>query len=247
MKSSKPWIVVALCLSLPLSSITMYGGTTSGGAGPARYDLPHAARPGGWAQVGALSDSSGKSMRVKEFKDNNGQRRALRVDIDAADAAESVEIDGARDEMRAAGLTFHPLRNASGAPVGLVLSDDDDAATFTLSQDSYLIPATADDAYRFDRLSRRFANANGQGRMQAMRDILLSLSTTSSSSTGRIHAELDVFACIMDILAMIVDWIGVVAACGAPILDLFICGLAIAWAVADTIKQSMDMAGDCTA
>ena len=73
-----------------------------------------------------MSDSV-RSVTVKEFKDDNGRRRALRLDVDSIDVAESVEIDGARDEMRAVGLTFHPLRDTSGAPVGLVLSDDDDA------------------------------------------------------------------------------------------------------------------------
>lgn len=51
--------------------------------------------------------------------------------------------------------------------------------------------------------------------------------------------------CAWDAINIFLDWAAVVAACGAPVVNVFVCAFSITWATADTIKNAADMAGDC--
>lgn len=53
------------------------------------------------------------------------------------------------------------------------------------------------------------------------------------------------FNCLIDFAAIFLDWTTVVGACGAPVVNVFACGFAIARATADTIHNTMAIGTDC--
>lgn len=196
------------------------------------------------ATTHSFSAGNGAQVRVTTTHRHDGGLKKVRVDIEDETSAEVISIDTEHDEIAALGLAFRPARDAAGNVTGLTVGDDADAATLLPSPDGRLHAATPDDGDRLQKISKRFASAHGDERLLRTRDVLRSVQPTTALKTGPGGTDA-FFNCSMDILALVIDWVGVVAACGAPVVNVFACGWAIAWATADTIHEVESMIADC--
>jgi hypothetical protein len=165
-----------------------------------------------------------------------------RIRIEDQEMAETIDIDTARNEIRAFGLTFRATRDGAGAPTlqlsvngeSLDLSNDSDPASMTRHQRAAIA-----------RANKFYASTNVYSRAQSVRQILQRTLTEARLHTG-VRAQFDLANCIWDMLTVVVDWVGVVLACGPAIIVPFICFGTIAWATYDTVMACRAMATDCT-
>ena len=182
-------------------------------------------------ELSELTSPTGAVVAVSELREKGKSKRdGVRVAVDDDVVSEKIDIDSSRSEIRAFGLTFHIDRDASGTPQ-LTISGNGDAAS-----------VNGQDHAAQARLNRFFHATNGPARAQHVLEVLRSVGNRVSAAS--VGAQ-DAFGCIMDLVALTADWVGVVIACGAPVVNLFACGFAIIWAVADTINIASNIGNDC--
>lgn len=167
--------------------------------------------------------------------------RGYRVKLESEAMAEVFDVDVARDEIRAFGLAFRPTRDLSGLPFGLTISGNGEEVTLSFNQDLNSLQGEQRSAAA--RLNKFFVASHGQERARQSADILRAIRASRTLASDTVH--LDVFDCTMDVIGLLMDWAAVVGACGAPVVNLFSCGFAIAWATADTIRTAQAIAVDC--
>jgi hypothetical protein len=173
-----------------------------------------------------------------------------RIHIEDAEISEVIEINAARDEIRAFGLIFHATSDAPDGPVSLRLSGNGETLDLTAGADVGTM--TAHQRVASGRLTKFCATTNVVARIQRVRQVLQQTiaegrarEALEGGAKKGIHAQFDLSNCIWDILALIVDWASVVLACGPAIIVPIICVGTIAWATYETVIICRNMPNDC--
>jgi len=168
------------------------------------------------------------------------ESHSKRIRLEDGQIAEVIDIDVKHDEIRAFGLSFHVTRDPAGTPLTLTLSANGDS--LDLTTDSDLDSLSPRQRVAAARTNKFCAATNVYARALRVQQILQR--TLLEARAGKGVRALDFWGCAFDILRIIVDWIGVVISCGLVVVP-WICGMAIVWAVADTIMSVKAMPGDC--
>jgi hypothetical protein len=160
----------------------------------------------------------------------------MRIESETDQSADAIEIDYAAREIRGFGLTFHSEYDGAGIPVGLTISNGSESVT--------LRPQPADSLADVERsaktrLIKNFNGSNGPERVQQFMQLLRAARTVHYHD-GRLQTN-GFLGCIMDLVSITLDWVAVVASCGAPVVDLLTCVPSIIWATADTIRTAEAM------
>ena len=178
---------------------------------------------------------------ISVFNLRRGDAKAgIRIESETDQSADTVEIDYAAGEIRGFGLTFRPEYDGSGAPVGLTVGNGSESVTVHPGQVEAL--SAADRSARA-RLNKNFNAANGPQRIREFERLLRAVQQQESQH-GRLRTN-GGFGCIMDLVSIVLDWVAVVSACGAPVVDLIVCIPTIIWATADTIRNAAAAGDDC--
>ncbi len=179
-------------------------------------------------------------FEIKPLISESGDIVGIRADVEDATMAESVVIDTTTGEISGFGLTFRAELNEAGEPIALVVTNGTDVVTLPAEVDESRLNGAQ--KMQLSRISKQFHTANGKERMDRFAAIIQNAQT--ARARGAVSSE-GWFDCAWNATNIVLDWVGVVGACGAPVVNGFACGFAITWAVADTIKNAHDMATDC--
>ncbi len=167
-----------------------------------------------------------------------------RIRIEDAQTSEVIDVDVTRDEIRAFGLAFHVARDTAGTPVALSLSAN--GAAINLTNDSDPDSMTPRERVALARMNKVYSATNVSARAERVRQILQRTISEARAKKG-VQAQFDLSNCIWDVISLMMDWLGVVLACGTPVIVVpILCGMAIAWATYDTIMVCRAMPNDCT-
>jgi hypothetical protein len=192
-------------------------------------------------QVVVQSSEEVGSYELTPIVGENGNEVGFRVDVEDELLAESVVVNTETGEVSGFGITTRAILDAEGNPVSLVMSNG--SYEVVLPGDVDMASLTPSQKFLLNRISKQFHAANGPARMARFGDIIQEVQAAQSS--GRGIATEGWLNCAWGGVNIALDWVGVVAACGAPVVNGFACGFAVTWAVADTIKNAKDMATDC--
>jgi hypothetical protein len=190
-------------------------------------------------ELGRESVAGVGSMSVFNLRQGDS-KAGIRIESETDQSADAVEIDYAAGEIRGFGLTFRPEYDGSGAPVGLTVGNGSESVTVHPGQVEAL--SAADRSARA-RLNKNFNAANGPQRIREFERLLRAVQQQQSQH-GRLRTN-DMIGCIMNLVSIAVDWVSVIIACGAPVVDLLVCIPTIIWATADTIRSAAGIGNDC--
>lgn len=193
-------------------------------------------------EVGEVSGAPGKIEVTKlQADDEHGVRYDIRLEDDVI--SDTITIDEAANSVSAFGLTF-AVEHRNGIPV---------ATTVSGNGDSVAIPANATwndlsgpQKAAMARLSKFFSSTNGPERAARAQMLVQALKANHHRGPSTLDLGFSVWGCMWEIIDLAMAWVGVVAACGTPVVNLFLCLGAIALATTATIMCLDDIQRECT-
>ncbi len=171
-------VATILTIALPLYTASAHAvppGDDTPRNPPAEGQRTATETPGAAVPMGELSNEADGKVKVTEWKDDNGHRQKVRLDVEDATIAERMEIDGKRGAIEIAGVSFRPVTDpATGRPSAVVVGDAVEEATYVVSGQTTQ-PGSESDQRAMERISKRFNAANGSARIAHMKDVMQSV------------------------------------------------------------------------
>jgi len=218
-------------------------------AAPQRLDIPSAVDGTSAVSVMSAVGTSAEATVILSTLPTANNTTSRRIHIEDAEISEAIEIDVARYEIRAFGLTFHVTKDAADGHVSLTLSANGESLDLMADMDPERM--TPRQRVEAGRVNKFCATTNVVARVQRVRQVLQQAiaegraRAVAEGAKKGIRAQYDLSNCIWDILSLIVDWASVVLACGPAIIVPIICIATIAWATYETINICRNMPNDC--